>query len=44
MTIKSLLPAFVCAPLSLNRETVVAAKLLLTIVCCGCVLSRSLLF
>lgn len=27
-TVKSLLPAFICALLSLNRETVVAAKLL----------------
>lgn len=33
VTIKSLLPDFICALLSLNRETVVAAKLLLTIVC-----------
>lgn len=30
VTIKSLLPAFVCVLLSLNEETVVAAKLLLT--------------
>lgn len=44
VTIKSLLPAFVCALLPLNREKIVTAKLLLTVVCCGCVLSRSLLF
>ena len=33
VAVKSLLPAFVCALLHLNRETITTAKLLLTIVC-----------
>lgn len=44
VSVKSLFTAFVCALLSLSRETVVAAELLVTGVCCGCVLSRHLLF
>lgn len=44
VSVKSLFTAFVCALLSLSRETVVAAELLVTGVCCGSVLSRRLLF
>lgn len=44
VTVKSLVTAFVCALLPLSRETVVVLELLVTGVCCGCILSRSLIF
>lgn len=44
VTVKSPVTSFLCALLPLCRETVVVLELLVTGVCCGCILSRSLLF